>query len=150
MIRRPPRSTLFPYTTLFRSVLDHDVLPGFGILEAVPRAAVERLRPELALRELISPVAEPALGELLDIALVDQRHRLAPVVDRVLVRLADEALRALDGDWLDSDRRRLGEADLLHLHLADEEINHLPRFGRLRRPLDAGIDIGRASCRERV
>src|SRR2546430_9583194 len=24
MIRRPPRSTLFPYTTLFRSVLEHD------------------------------------------------------------------------------------------------------------------------------
>src|SRR5256885_12578380 len=24
MIRRPPRSTLFPYTTLFRSVLDGD------------------------------------------------------------------------------------------------------------------------------
>src|SRR5260370_42630175 len=24
MIRRPPRSTLFPYTTLFRSVLGHD------------------------------------------------------------------------------------------------------------------------------
>src|SRR5262249_59631644 len=24
MIRRPPRSTLFPYTTLFRSQLDHD------------------------------------------------------------------------------------------------------------------------------
>src|SRR4051794_41422941 len=23
MIRRPPRSTLFPYTTLFRSVIDH-------------------------------------------------------------------------------------------------------------------------------
>src|SRR2546425_9706353 len=23
MIRRPPRSTLFPYTTLFRSLLDH-------------------------------------------------------------------------------------------------------------------------------
>src|SRR2546422_6967705 len=26
MIRRPPRSTLFPYTTLFRSL--HDVLPS--------------------------------------------------------------------------------------------------------------------------
>src|SRR2546422_5392932 len=25
MIRRPPRSTLFPYTTLFRSVADHHV-----------------------------------------------------------------------------------------------------------------------------
>src|SRR5256885_11949186 len=31
MIRRPPRSTLFPYTTLFRS------LDGFGFL--VPRSA---------------------------------------------------------------------------------------------------------------
>src|SRR2546427_13009741 len=29
MIRRPPRSTLFPYTTLFRSLLDQ--LVGFGI-----------------------------------------------------------------------------------------------------------------------
>src|SRR3712207_7905923 len=26
MIRRPPRSTLFPYTTLFRSILGPDVL----------------------------------------------------------------------------------------------------------------------------
>src|SRR5256885_11507931 len=26
MIRRPPRSTLFPYTTLFRSVLCHELL----------------------------------------------------------------------------------------------------------------------------
>src|SRR2546430_10354524 len=29
MIRRPPRSTLFPYTTLFRSVLDGSVKLGF-------------------------------------------------------------------------------------------------------------------------
>src|SRR2546429_6992414 len=32
MIRRPPRSTLFPYTTLFRSVIDlagRLLLPGF-------------------------------------------------------------------------------------------------------------------------
>src|SRR2546422_8022164 len=28
MIRRPPRSTLFPYTTLFRSVFVHDSQPG--------------------------------------------------------------------------------------------------------------------------
>src|SRR2546430_10401627 len=26
MIRRPPRSTLFPYTTLFRSASDHELL----------------------------------------------------------------------------------------------------------------------------
>src|SRR3712207_2469895 len=28
MIRRPPRSTLFPYTTLFRSTLDKPLKPG--------------------------------------------------------------------------------------------------------------------------
>src|SRR3712207_8478680 len=28
MIRRPPRSTLFPYTTLFRSILWHDSPAG--------------------------------------------------------------------------------------------------------------------------
>src|ERR1039457_6465591 len=32
MIRRPPRSTLYPYTTLFRSVIPIDtVLPAIGI-----------------------------------------------------------------------------------------------------------------------
>src|SRR5690348_17790350 len=35
MIRRPPRSTLFPYTTLFRSdrVRDHHRVPGTGLSE---------------------------------------------------------------------------------------------------------------------
>src|SRR2546425_8917597 len=37
MIRRPPRSTLFPYTTLFRSVHHPTDFKG----------ALERLRPEL-------------------------------------------------------------------------------------------------------
>src|SRR5258705_3706004 len=32
MIRRPPRSTLFPYTTLFRSVEEHVPLPAQIIL----------------------------------------------------------------------------------------------------------------------
>src|SRR3989442_4893634 len=42
MIRRPPRSTLFPYTTLFRSSLsdfdiDGDVMqPRFAVREVVP------------------------------------------------------------------------------------------------------------------
>src|SRR3712207_9017603 len=38
MIRRPPRSTLFPYTTLFRSpwhVLTHSVLPPVVFLAAL-------------------------------------------------------------------------------------------------------------------
>src|SRR3712207_8258531 len=32
MIRRPPRSTLFPYTTLFRSLLPQDTGPLYKIL----------------------------------------------------------------------------------------------------------------------
>src|SRR3989441_7126297 len=38
MIRRPPRSTLFPYTTLFRS-------PARGLLPAVRAAHVRAARP---------------------------------------------------------------------------------------------------------
>src|SRR2546422_7607939 len=60
MIRRPPRSTLFPYTTLFRSVLDEHVgnpgelaheLLAFGLrdvdrdrfLAAVGRGVIRRV-----------------------------------------------------------------------------------------------------------
>src|SRR3712207_8476661 len=40
MIRRPPRSTLFPYTTLFRSLVAGEVavLDGFGLLLVAVRA----------------------------------------------------------------------------------------------------------------
>src|SRR5690348_17588309 len=35
MIRRPPRSTLFPYTTLFRSQLAQQHIIGRGVLRVV-------------------------------------------------------------------------------------------------------------------
>src|SRR2546430_13472755 len=35
MIRRPPRSTLFPYTTLFRSLSLGDLDAGYTVLKAV-------------------------------------------------------------------------------------------------------------------
>src|SRR3712207_7989305 len=38
MIRRPPRSTLFPYTTLFRSRLDGPVLPASILADAQGQA----------------------------------------------------------------------------------------------------------------
>src|SRR5258708_27070498 len=50
MIRRPPRSTLFPYTTLFRSSPDDASLSELAI--AVGRAARRRLGRSLSIREV--------------------------------------------------------------------------------------------------
>src|ERR1043165_10094381 len=43
-IRRPPRSTLFPYTTLFRSINDPDLESGSGRIVAVHRDAAAAVR----------------------------------------------------------------------------------------------------------
>src|SRR3712207_7128500 len=52
MIRRPPRSTLFPYTTLFRSVRAAAPLPRARAREAAPRRPLPRgeRQPALARR----------------------------------------------------------------------------------------------------
>src|SRR3712207_7028597 len=63
MIRRPPRSTLFPYTTLFRSQLRRGPAP---LLERV--ALVERL---------VQPPAHAAQDVLLRVARRRDRHALA-------------------------------------------------------------------------
>src|SRR3712207_7801180 len=58
MIRRPPRSTLFPYTTLFRSQLDHlhAVLEvrARGIAEGVTRPAVSLAQHRLEVPVLVA------------------------------------------------------------------------------------------------
>src|SRR5256885_11287861 len=43
MIRRPPRSTLFPYTTLFRSVTDFS-----GAVVAGAKVAIKEMRTEVS------------------------------------------------------------------------------------------------------
>src|SRR5438445_8470160 len=45
MIRRPPRSTLFPYTTLFRS------LRMFALRSQVPKSSRKLARPEIPVYE---------------------------------------------------------------------------------------------------
>src|SRR3712207_7616415 len=45
MIRRPPRSTLFPYTTLFRSELRPQLVGGCGAGEPARSGALPRLLP---------------------------------------------------------------------------------------------------------
>src|SRR3989449_1799377 len=54
MIRRPPRSTLFPYTTLFRSVWGRGALDDkdnlLGMLEAVEALVGQNFRPQRSVR----------------------------------------------------------------------------------------------------
>src|SRR5690606_40741530 len=62
MIRRPPRSTLFPYTTLFRSVTGTDGAIGYGVGNAIQRqpgdpGAVQRGSLMPALRRLAAAAA---------------------------------------------------------------------------------------------
>src|SRR2546422_2242503 len=56
MIRRPPRSTLFPYTTLFRSDLGHEALLVLG--------------PALLGQRVGRGLAEEPLRQLLELGLV--------------------------------------------------------------------------------
>src|SRR3712207_8007350 len=64
MIRRPPRSTLFPYTTLFRSTADKDYqrlcdrLLARQLIEEVTSVG---LPCEVALRQGLQDVREPRL-----------------------------------------------------------------------------------------
>src|SRR2546430_12674883 len=60
MIRRPPRSTLFPYTTLFRSgkllrtLRDHAATPLRQLETTERRAAVRLMKAHTPLRRLVS------------------------------------------------------------------------------------------------
>src|SRR2546426_2610687 len=50
MIRRPPRSTLFPYTTLFRS--DPEARAGIHVDVRIDAALADELEPRQALEQL--------------------------------------------------------------------------------------------------
>src|SRR3712207_9056160 len=63
MIRRPPRSTLFPYTTLFRSRLREELAARRGEVEA---ALALGLVQRDAVHEVLRPAASTALVPPLD------------------------------------------------------------------------------------
>src|SRR3712207_6853265 len=73
MIRRPPRSTLFPYTTLFRSRLDHHALglSHLGVVHILYKAL------HVLVRRLPQNVFRGA--ELHDLAVLHDRN---PVPER--------------------------------------------------------------------
>src|SRR2546425_7128213 len=104
MIRRPPRSPLFPYPTLFRSVLDaaDDLEPLLFPVDR--RQPIEITTPEPLQRE------EPELRP--EFAGYGDGHALA--VDR-----------RLDAKRLPDSRARVGSR---HAHLGSEVVGILPVF----------------------
>src|SRR3712207_8246486 len=66
MIRRPPRSTLFPYTTLFRSVLEHGRLRLRAGAEAGAMDVLLLQRGEEALHRRVVETVPAAAHRLLD------------------------------------------------------------------------------------
>src|SRR2546425_9953634 len=107
MIRRPPRSTLFPYTTLFRS---------------------HRGQHDLALRGL---AAAPPLGRRLDAVV----HRVAQQVEQRVAQLVQDGAVELDLFALHAERHLLAQFPREIAHQAGEAVEYLPhrRHPRLDR-----------------
>src|SRR5258707_8412183 len=99
MIRRPPRSTLFPYTTLFRSLwigVDRLVAARVGLGgEVLDRRERVRGRGEFTPADLIAPLAE----------FVDQMQRSTPV-RALCVRTGVPARQYLRCPLLHGNKRR--------------------------------------------
>src|SRR5256886_13752107 len=99
MIRRPPRSTLFPYTTLFRSLR----IERQRLIEALERL----LEPEPALRQVIPPFQIEMIGVEIPGGRSDQRRPLDTQGD---LKSVGDRLRDLVLDREDrSEERRVGK-----------------------------------------
>ena len=85
MIRRPPRSTLFPYTTLFRSGMD-------GSAIAPPESYLELFENGKVCRDDIDGTIYPDREEIVD--LFTRAHRAA--IDAVAA-MSDDQLKAKHG-----------------------------------------------------
>src|SRR2546422_5769129 len=92
MIRRPPRSTLFPYTTLFRSPLE----PG-GRVVRLPEAALDDHAPDRPHRARGERVADQ------DLSLPSRIEQVVPVPGGLvrlhrLLRVHDHRGRLVSGE----------------------------------------------------
>ena len=83
-------------------VLDADVGVGVDIAQDPAFALGHGVLAELLGRHFVAPLAERAFGELLDVALVHQRHGLASRLERMLDGIAHQPLGAEDRNRLDA------------------------------------------------
>src|SRR2546423_11064948 len=95
MIRRPPRSTLFPYTTLFRSFNHDDVVFGADVNQieiALLAFSMSRVRDERS-EEHTSELQ--SLAYLVCRLLLEKKKRCGNDSDRSLCRFASDHPRCM-------------------------------------------------------
>src|SRR5260221_11964578 len=99
MIRRPPRSTLFPYTTLFRSIVE---------------ALRHKLKSERA--EFIRQRADRVAG-----LTIEQREQVESLIDELIEKTLLEPARRLQGEK--DLRRKIQQVEAIReLFLTDREL----------------------------
>src|SRR3712207_8324156 len=134
MIRRPPRSTLFPYTTLFRS--------GFVVLAGLAQCLVVQLTVGYWPPDVVGALALLA-GQttvLLTLGLL-----LSTVVSPMASGVV--AVGLFGATWIAGVVGGIGQA------LGNDGVARVGTVSRILLPTDGlwrGAKIGRASCRERV
>src|SRR2546429_6744684 len=150
MIRRPPRSTLFPYTTLFRSQLVHEAVADVresvvDLLRRVDSSAASILE---TLRSERAALATDVRGEREAVVLAADAERAS--LARDAARIADQVVKA-SGE----QARRLAREVLLLLGVLAIVLLGLPfaagnLVGRARTgrtPADGGKAVDRKSTR---
>jgi len=144
MIRRPPRSTLFPYTTLFRSVLErpdgvpllaeHTVSysPSISWLEAVRRPPARNRRPQSILAMASGNSLPGSEREVRAIA------QLYPHGDVLLGELATET----------AAKKSMKGHDVLHFATHGALDSESPMYSALLLGRGSSMDDGRLEARE--
>src|SRR2546422_6903553 len=145
MIRRPPRSTLFPYTTLFRRGARRSSSPASAALDGrivadphdelaeIPAAQEtdERLRGVLQTDDDVLPVPEPALAE--------PRRAVAVEVGEAVGVLGDD--EAPDERPVDEERGRIRPGRGLHGVVLRDQAAERDARERVDEPQDGGEDV---------
>src|SRR5690606_28245007 len=89
----------------------NDILYDQAVRQPAPRSAIDLHRAVLALCQLVAPVAETALRELHDVALVHERNALAAIRARIVDGCPNETVGSFLRHGLDAYRGRSGEAN---------------------------------------
>src|SRR2546422_5269227 len=77
MIRRPPRSTLFPYTTLFRSILMRRSILSLSVAAALTMpaiAAAQQAKPSVPTLDQVLEASGIAMDGYIDAAIRSEEH----------------------------------------------------------------------------